>query len=299
MGEDLSFAPMSSLSSPTQQLIRAAQDDNVIELWLSRVNLRSRQTYHTTIRQFQLHFEFAPLHRITLEDLIQWQQMLSLRYSQNTQRSKVSIIKSLFNFAHRAGYLQVNPVVLLKTPNAHPCLHERILTKSQVEAVVLHADSDRNELIAQTLYTLGLRVSELVEMKWSDFSPTDTGMRLRVIGKGNKQRHINIPDHLYQYLQRLRGDSPYVFRSRQGPQLTRQQVYNIIKSLGDRLNIRLSPHYLRHSHATHSLAGGCPLKLLSDNLGHSNISVTSNYLHANETDGSANYLPAMGGLNSA
>lgn len=288
---------MSSLASSTQQLIRAAQDDKVIELWLSRVNLRSRQTYHTTIRQFQVYFGFMPLHQITLEDLIQWQQMLSLRYSQNTQRSKVSIIKSLFNFAHRAGYLQINPVVLLRTPNAHPCLHERILTQAQVETVIINADSDRNELIAQTLYTLGLRVSEIVEMKWSDFSSTETGVRLRIIGKGNKLRHINVPEYLYGYLQLLRGDSPYVFKSRQGPKLTRQQVYNIIKKLGDRQNIKLSPHYLRHSHATHSLAGGCPLKLLSNNLGHSNISITSNYLHANETDSSANYIPAIGGSN--
>lgn len=277
-------------TTPVQQLIRVQEDEQMIQLWLSRVTGRSQQTYETTICQFQAYFEFTPLRTLTLEDLIRWKNSLQTTYSQNTQRGKVSIVKSLFNFAHRAGYLQINPVVLLKTPNVHPCLNERILTKTQVKEMIVNADSDRNELIAQTLYILGLRVSELVEMKWSDFSQTEIGKRLKVVGKGNKQRFINVPNYLYDALERLRGESPYVFQSRQSPKLTRQQIYYVIKKLGERQEIKASPHYLRHSHATHSLAGGCPLKLLSENLGHSNISITSNYLHAGETDSSANYL---------
>ncbi len=156
-----------------------------------------------------------------------------------------------------------------------------------------NADTLRNELIIKTLYLLGVRVTELINIRWDDFIQTDDGLKLKVMGKGDKVRFIIVPAGLWGELQALRNDSAYVFSSRKGTnggKLSRVQVYRVIKANGEKVGVKASPHFLRHSHATHSLKNGCDLHLLSESLGHGNIAITSRYLHASGDDGSANYL---------
>ncbi len=275
------------------KITTASTDDQILTLWAAQKSPATQKTYFYVVKQFR-SFTDKPLNQITFDDLLHWMDSLGGQ-SQNTKRNKIAVVKSLFGFAHKVGYIPVNPAQLLKQPKENDCRVERILSKTQVKAIANSADTFRNEMIAKTLYSLGLRVSELIEMQWDDFTQTDNGIKLKVTGKGSKIRFLIVPANLYTDLLQLRknSDSEYVFSSRKGNnggKLSRVQVYRIIKQLGDDQYIKATPHYLRHSHATHSLDNGCDLNLLSSSLGHGNIAITSRYLHASETDGSANYI---------
>ena len=275
------------------KITTASTDDQILTMWASQKSPATQKTYFYVVRQFRAVIE-KPLSQITFDDLLHWMDSLGGQ-SQNTKRNKIAVVKSLFGFAHKVGYIPVNPAQLLKQPKENDCRVERILSKTQVKAIASNADSFRNEMIVKTLYSLGLRVSELINVCWDDFTQTDNGMKLKVIGKGSKVRFLIVPASLYTDLLRLGkdSDSKYVFSSRKGNnggKLSRVQVYRVIKQLGDDQYIKATPHYLRHSHATHSLDNGCDLNLLSSSLGHGNIAITSRYLHASETDGSANYI---------
>jgi integrase/recombinase XerD len=273
------------------KITAAISDDEILTMWSAQKSSATQKTYFYVISQFRSVLE-KELRQVTFEDLLHWMDSLAGQ-SQNTKRNKIAVIKSLFGFAHKIGYLPVNPAQLLKQPKENDCRVERILTKSQVKAITADCPAYRDEMIIKALYVLGLRVTELVEMQWDNFTQTDEGMKLKVMGKGGKVRFLIVPANLYRDLVELRTDSAYVFSSRKGNnggKLSRVQVYRVVKEMGDRQYIKVSPHYLRHSHATHSLSNGCDLNLLSTSLGHGNIAITSRYLHASSNDGSANYI---------
>jgi integrase/recombinase XerD len=273
------------------KITAAISDEEILTMWAAQKSSATQKTYFYVVRQFRSVIEKA-LNQVTFEDLLIWMDSLAGQ-SQNTKRNKIAVIKSLFGFAHKIGYLPVNPAQLLKQPKENDCRVERILTKSQVKAIAADCPAHRDEMIVKTLYVLGLRVTELIEMQWDDFTQTDEGMKLKVMGKGSKIRFLIVPANLFRQLEELKADSAYVFSSRKGTnggKLSRVQVYRVVKGMGDRHDLKVSPHVLRHSHATHSLSNGCDLKLLSDNLGHGNIAITSRYLHSSESDGSANYI---------
>lgn len=275
------------------KLTNATTDDQILTMWASQKSPATQKQYFYVVKQFR-SVVTKELGQVTFDDLLHWLDSLAGQ-SQNTKRNKIGVIKSLFGFAHKIGYIPVNPAKMLKQPKENDCRVERILTKTQVKAIASNADTFRNEMIVKTLYGLGLRVSELIEIQWEHFTQTDNGIKLKVFGKGSKIRYLIVPAGLYSDLLQLGkdSDSKYVFSSRKGShggQLTRGQIYRIVKASGDRQYLKATPHYLRHSHATHSLDNGCDLNLLSTSLGHGNIAITSRYLHASETDGSANYI---------
>ncbi|WP_234992848.1 tyrosine-type recombinase/integrase [Picosynechococcus sp. OG1] len=147
----------------------------------------------------------------------------------------------------------------------------------------MNADTLRNELIIKTLYLLGVRVSELINIRWMTlFRLMNNGLKLKVMGKGIRfglSCSTGLWDELEAY-----GMICLCFqqsaREIMAGKLSRIQVYRVVKANGDRVGVQVSPHFLRHSHATHSLKNGCDLHLLSESLGHGNIAITSRYLHA-------------------
>ncbi|MBO3460757.1 MAG: tyrosine-type recombinase/integrase [Aetokthonos hydrillicola CCALA 1050] len=152
------------------------------------------------------------------------------------------------------------------------------------------------------LYTAGLRVNELCSLRWKDLSPKKPGGQLAIFGKGEKTRIILLPEPVWQKLCKLRNNalsSDPVFTSREkdslGTSLDQSQVNRIVakaaKAAG--INKKVSPHWLRHAHAIHSLSRGAPLHLVQNTLGHSSISTTSRYLHAHHDDSSALYLNVL------
>jgi integrase/recombinase XerD len=154
----------------------------------------------------------------------------------------------------------------------------------------------RNFLILRLLYLAGLRVSELCQLCWKDTVPRGETGQITVQGKGGKVRTILLPATLWEQLQQLRVDasaSDPVFRSKNGKLLERTRVFRIVKAAAQRagINGKVSPHWLRHAHASHSLDRGAPLHLTQRTLGHSRIGTTERYLHVRPNDSSAMYLP--------
>lgn len=283
---------MLSIARQNEPLTNASGNDQIISLWLVQKSEATQRTYTVAIQQFLSFHEGKDIRQIKADELLAWVDSLRA-LSINTQRGKIAVIKSLFGFAHRLGYLSVNPALILTTPKEQQTLTERVLPKSKVRAMVQGADNLRDKLIIKTFYLLGLRVSELAQLQWSDVIPGDEGTKIRIHGKGGKLRYLNLPGYLFDELRELKSDSPYIFNSRKsanGGRLDRSQIYRIIKKLGDGAGLQAMPHGLRHSHASDAIRAGADIKLVSESLGHSSIAVTSKYLHTNKNESSSDFL---------
>jgi integrase/recombinase XerD len=146
------------------------------------------------------------------------------------------------------------------------------------------------------LYRAGLRVSEIAGLQWRDLQPRDEGGQVTVFGKGDKTRVVLLPADIWDDLVSLRGeagpDAPVFPTRRRGGHLDESAVLRIVRKAARRAGIQgqVSPHWLRHAHATHALERGAPIHLVQATLGHKSVETTGRYLHARPTDSSARYL---------
>lgn len=272
--------------------------EQLVELWLHERSPNTVDGYRRYLKRFLAHVN-KPLTEVTLMDFQTWQLTLS-SLSPASQRTAIAAIKSLFSFGFELGILPLNVGKLARSPKVKECLAEKILTVEQVQSMFKEERNPRNRAILRLLYGGGLRVSELCDLKWRDLKPRDKGGQVTIFGKGKKTRVVLLGENVWQEIcslsKRPKKDAP-VFRSRKRNRdgsyhLTRKQVYRIVKDAGKRAGIEgnVSPHWLRHSHASHSLDKGAPLHLVQQTLGHSSIAVTEKYLHAKPNDSSALYL---------
>lgn len=250
-------------------------DSELIQLWLHGHS-------HNTIESYKHHVEGflvsvgKPISSVTLLDLQTWQLSLG-GMSPASQKTALAAIKSLFSFGYQLGALKFNVAKLLRFPKVRDCLSEKILSVEQVKQILRLETLPRNRGILLTLYGCGLRVSELCELKWKDLTPRSESGQMSVFGKAGKTRVVLIPGYVWQVVCQLRqgaGNDEPVFRSRQrselnGYHLSRKQVYKIVRKAALRAGIeeKVSPHWLRHSHASHSLDGGAPLRKGSADFG--------------------------------
>ncbi|MFT4311264.1 MAG: tyrosine-type recombinase/integrase, partial [Candidatus Woesearchaeota archaeon] len=137
----------------------------------------------------------------------------------------------------------------------------------------------KSKLIIKMLYSSGLRVSELVNLKWNDIEFDQNSGWVRS-GKGSKDRLIIFSENLLEELKSFRNSSEYVFEGRNGP-LTTKNIQNIVRTTAKRakINKKVTPHTLRHSFATHLLENGTDIRIIQDLLGHSNLQTTQIYTH--------------------
>ena len=274
-------------------LTNASTDTELIRLWISQKSPTTQKTYITISSQF-LTFTGKELSEVKLEDILLWLESFQLRgNSQNTINNKLAAIKSLFGFGVKTGYLANNPASMILTLKAKDALNERILQASEVKKLINSASTERdcpngqngsrNRLILVLLYILGLRISELVGLNWSDFQPTEESVTVTIFGKGHKTRTLLITHQLWSELKQLpRSDkTEAVFLSRFGNRLDRHAIHRLIKKAVEKagINPHTSAHWLRHAHACHSLNNGAGIDLLMKSLGHSSLAVTSRYLH--------------------
>ena len=158
------------------KLTDASLDVELIRLWISQKSKTTQKTYITISKQF-LTFTGKELDEVKLEDILLWLESFQLRgKSQNTINNKLAAIKSLFSFGVKTGYLEINPASMIKTIKTKDALNERILLDKEVKELINAASTERDRLILILLYILGLRISELVGLNWSDFQPTDEAM---------------------------------------------------------------------------------------------------------------------------
>lgn len=210
-----------------------------------------------------------------------------------SQARILSGIKSFFHFLVLAEYQETDPSELLEGPKIGLKLPE-VLTVEEIDKIISCIDMDkkegqRNRAILETLYSCGLRVSELCTLKVSDLY-FEEGF-IKVEGKGSKQRLVPISPRAikeikYWFIDRTHGKikkgfEDYVFLARWGNGISRIMVFHLIKELAQKAGItkNISPHTFRHSFATHLLEGGANLRAIQCMLGHESIATTEIYTH--------------------
>jgi integrase/recombinase XerD len=235
--------------------------------------------------------------KITLEilrDFLFWINELGM--SARSQARIISGIKAFYKYLLIENVINHNPTELLEAPKLGRKLPD-VLSIEEIDQLINAVDlskpeGERNKAILETLYSSGLRVSELVNLKISNIY-TEIGF-VKVTGKGDKERLVPIGrmalTQLKNYFEKTRnhiaiknGHTDFVFLNRNGKQLTRVMIFTIIKNLVIQLGWKktISPHTFRHSFATHLVEGGADLRAVQEMLGHESITTTEIYTHLN------------------
>jgi integrase/recombinase XerD len=227
-----------------------------------------------------------------LQSFVEW--VASLGFSAATQARIISGLKTFYKFLLLENDIKQSPSELLETPKLTRKLPS-FLSVEEIDKMIECIDrstpeGERNVSILETLYSCGLRVSELVNLKITDLH-LDNGY-IKVVGKGSKERLVPIgkvaKKLILSYLNQVRVHVPItkeaedvLYLNRRGGKLSRVMVFYIIKDVAEKAGIKkeLSPHTFRHSFATHLVEGGADLRAVQEMLGHESITTTEIYTH--------------------
>ena len=227
-----------------------------------------------------------------LQTFLQWIGQLGLEAT--SQARILSGIRSFYKFCYIEQIVKKDPTTLLESPKLKRALPD-VLSFEEIEAIIGQIDlskpeGGRNKAILETMYSCGLRVSEVVNLRISGLY-LDVGF-IRVIGKGDKERLVPIGSDAIKYIRiyqrdirthiRLKpGNEDILFLNRRGSTLSRQMIFLLLKDLVTLAGIKknISPHTFRHSFATHLVEGGADLRAVQEMLGHESITTTEIYTH--------------------
>ena len=218
-----------------------------------------------------------------------------LKYIKNLESTtvahKITSIKSYFNYNIKRGIVSVNPADKVSRPKLTKHLPE-YLTEEEVgkllDVEVRSPYDYRNKTILELLYSSGIRISELVNIKTPNYDSEEC--LIRIMGKGSKERIVPLGDYavniMNDYMNNYRPlinkkHTDYVFINNRGDKISRQFIFKVIKKEALKKGIKkdISPHTLRHTFATHLLKNGADLRIIQELLGHENISTTQIYTH--------------------
>ncbi len=232
---------------------------------------------------------------VTLKDLekfVQW--ITELGMTVTSQARIISGLRSFYTYCIIEQIVTANPTALLETPKQKRILPDT-LSFDEIESIIGEIDlskpeGGRNKAILETLYSCGLRVTELVNLRISCLF-LDIGF-IRVIGKGDKERLVPIGSEAIKFITIYKneirvhlkikpGQEDYLFLNRRGSKLTRVMIFILLKALAAKAGITksISPHTFRHSFATHLVEGGADLRAVQEMLGHESITTTEIYTH--------------------
>lgn len=279
-----------------QSAIRGFQDYLKLERSLSANSIESYSRDIDKLKQFiEIQNTIINPELITLQHLrsfLQWINELGIIPS--SQARILSGIKSFYKFMLMEDLITSDPTELLESPKVQRKLPDTLsydeINKLIAAIDLSKPDGPRNKAILEMLYSCGLRVSELTELKLSNLY-LDIEF-IKVTGKGSKERLVPISQTaitaLQQWLQHSRvhvaikkGEDDIVFLNRRGTRLTRVFIFMLIKQLAEAIGLKktISPHTFRHSFATHLIEGGADLRAVQDMLGHESITTTEIYTH--------------------
>ncbi len=255
---------------------------NLIASWLISKAKTTRVSYRSRLRKLAAFVEKDLLEVTTTDITLFITHLEASKLAPNSKNNVLKAVQSFYKFAVKQRAIEVNPADVISTKNAKNSLSERIVEIDEVKMLINNAQSDRDKIALKLIYSLGLRISEVCNLKWSDLKQN----KLTVFGKGSKTRILIVGDTLLTALAQWRDRSlakgytgKWIFGKRNA--INPITIHRAIKSAAKRagLDEKISCHWLRHSHATHSLENGCDLYLLQKSLGHSSLSVTERYLH--------------------
>jgi integrase/recombinase XerD len=239
--------------------------------------------------------DLKPPAGILLKDLQQFTRWIGeLGMTATSQARIISGVRSFYKYCVMEKLVDSDPTVLLEAPKLKRALPD-FLSFEEIEAIIAQIDlskpeGGRNKAILETMYSCGLRVSEVVNLKLSNLF-LDIGF-IRVIGKGDKERLVPIgksatrfitiyKNDIRVHVPAKKGQEDILFLNRRGSKLTRVMIFLILKELVKKAGIskNISPHTFRHSFATHLVEGGADLRAVQEMLGHESITTTEIYTH--------------------
>ncbi|HPS46629.1 MAG TPA: site-specific tyrosine recombinase XerD [Bacteroidales bacterium] len=228
------------------------------------------------------------------QGFIKW--IVELGLSSKTQARIISGIKSFYNYLLLENRIKINPTKLLESPKTGRHLPDT-LSIEEIDQLITAIDlskpeGHRNKAMLETLYSSGLRVTELIQLKITNLKLADG--YIQIIGKGNKERIVPIgkiaikqimlyKDEFRRLIRVKKGFEDILFLNRRGTGISRNMIFMIIKELAKTsgINKKIGPHTFRHSFATHLIEGGADLRAVQEMLGHESITTTEIYLHLN------------------
>lgn len=269
--------------------------DHVVSDFRSYLRLErsmSENTINSYISDIRKLNDFVPISEtLSSEDISEFiESQQNCGISKRSQARMVSAFRTFYKFLELEGYIKTNPTDRIGTPKLSKYIPV-VLSLDEVESIISAVDlSDplghRNKAILETLYSCGLRVSELVELKVSDLFFDESF--IRVTGKGDKQRLVPVGEpakeailHYLKQTSRLFAKEDTLFLNRRGKKLSRVMVFNIVKNHAAKAGITktISPHTFRHSFASHMVENGADLRAVQQMLGHESILTTEIYTH--------------------
>ena len=270
--------------------------------WLQLEKSLSDHSVEAYLRDIEKFTQFLELKNsnpapqdIVLKDLQEFVKWIGELGMMATSQSRIiSGIRSFYKYCSIENIVSKDPTLLLETPKQKRSLPD-FLTIAEIDQILESidlstAEGERNRAILETMYSCGLRVSELVNLRISALYP-DLGF-IKVTGKGDKERLIPIGKTALKYISIYRkqvrvhstikpGQEDILFLNRRGAKLSRQMIFFFLKELVKHAGIKktVSPHTFRHSFATHLVEGGADLRAVQEMLGHESITTTEIYTH--------------------
>ncbi len=263
------------------------------------LSLNSVEAYVHDIEKFVQFLEYKKISinpdKVVLQhlkDFVQWVNELGMTPSSQTR--VISGIRSFYKYLLMESLIDNDPAALLEAPRLTRKLPD-VLNIEEIEKLIKaidlsKAEGERNKAILETLYSCGLRVSELVNLKMS-YLYLEIGF-IKVIGKGDKERLIpigntaikqirNYKEHVRSHQKIKTGNEDILFLNNRGAKLSRIMIFYIIKDLAKKIELKkkISPHTFRHSFASHLIDGGADLRAVQEMLGHESITTTEIYTH--------------------
>lgn len=260
-------------------------------------------SYNIDLEKFTLYFKNKDIKKITSDNLKEYIKYLNKQNLNEKSISRnISCLKSFYKYLIIEKIVKNNVTDALYMPKVQKSL-PNILSPDEVDKLLdielTDSFSYRNKAMLELMYSSGLRVSELVDLKLQDIDFHQD--IVRIFGKGSKERVIPIGDYAKEYLEKYineyrntmfkNGVNEYVFLNNHGSKMTRQGFFKIIKKISNEVGIKkeISPHTLRHSFASHMLKYGADLRTIQELLGHSDISTTQIYTHITNEELKNNY----------
>ena len=243
------------------------------------------KSYETDLREF---YDFALEDKIDIELVRKYlRKLYENKYSSRSISRKVSSLKSYFKYLESEGIIKDNFMRLISNPKIEKTL-PNYLNYEDLEKLLAFPDRSnkyglRDALILEMLYSSGVRVSELANMKLNDIDFKER--KILILGKGNKERYVyygsKCEELLDKYLKLDHRDSPYLLIGKRSDRLNEREIRSIVIDTAKKagIEVHVSPHTLRHTYATHMLNDGADLKSVGDLLGHESLSTTQIYTH--------------------
>jgi len=233
----------------------------------------------------------------TIKDIERYIKSLRTKMSSGTVSRRIVSLRNYYSFLTKETIIKKNIMSDFELPKTKKKL-PTVLSEQEIRMVldsveIIDPISNRNRCILELLYATGIRVSELTTLTVSQINIKM--QYIKVIGKGNKERYVPMTDYvcslIKKYLEQDRDfflqeqDSPYVFLTKNGQAVSREQVYQIVQKVAKNSTVikHFSPHSLRHTFATHLLENGADLRSIQELLGHSDINTTTVYTHISKT----------------